>query len=150
MTFTKLGEVLERIQQIHRRLSDLCAEAASQSDERRTLLAESFQGWEETLSGLLENLDEPLRGSVLDTWVQFVPDEGLKEPLAELEESRSGSTEALLDAAMKVQRGIIDLVTRLRDGMKVPAAREALANLAAFEESVEKKLGRIRLTERDI
>jgi hypothetical protein len=150
MTFTKLGDVLEWIQQIHRELSELCGHAARDSDERKALLAQSFRGWEETLSGLLKKLDEPLRGSVLETRVQFVPDEGLKESLAELKATRGSSPEALLDAAMEVQRSIITLVTQLRDGMQVPAAREALANLAAFEQSVERKLGRTRLTERDV
>ena len=149
MAYMQLRDILAKIKRVHREVSDCCAESAESSDERIGLLADYFQGWQESMGRSIASFEESEREAILDTWVQFVPKQDVDKGVESMRRARGEDADTVVSEALNVQQKTAALVSQLAESMKVPAVSQMLAELSEFEQTVGAKLGRAEIEKRD-
>jgi hypothetical protein len=126
--------------------AECCARSAGAPDERLGLLADFFRQREEALGRRLKSWEDTERASVLDTWVQDAPAQGVEKALAALRAARDQGASTTLKKCLDLQEEIVKLLRQLAESPNAPTVREALEELAASEENAVKELGLADMT----
>ena len=149
MAYAQLREVFDKIRRVHQEAAQCCANLADGPDQRLSLLADLFRKRERAFARRLKAFEVSEHASLLDTWVQYVPFEGVDETLAALQADRAQGSSATLKACLELQQRIARFLRELADNLSAPKAHDFLQSLADSEESAVKDFGMAMLTEND-
>jgi len=150
MTFTQLHDILDHIKQIHLQAAECCAHVPESADERINLLVDFFRQWEQRLGGCLNSLQRDQRQTLLATWVQFAPTDGVDQALSSLRNAQQDGPEALVKKSHELQDEIDALLRQLADSLNAPEVCELLRDLTNFELQAAKELGAADATRHDM
>ena len=149
MAYAQLREVFHRIHRVHEEAARCCAHLADGSDRRLSLLADLFRKRERAFARRLKAFEVGAHASLLDTWVQYVPFEGVEETLADLQADQAQGSSATLKTCLELQQRIARFLRELADNLSAPKVQEFIQSLADSEESAAKDFGMAMLTEND-
>jgi hypothetical protein len=131
----QVSEILDAVRGVHRQLAARYHELdESASDERIKLLLEDMERRETKFDECVEQYESEEGAAVLNTWLQFVPDEVLHlDHIAErLAAPRSLSE--LVEETLRLNSSLCDAYLTLAQKAPIPALRELFTDLANIEE----------------
>lgn len=136
MPARQVSEILDAVRGVHRQLADRYRELdQAASDERIKLLLEDMERRERQFDRCLARYGSEERPGVMNTWLQFVPEEVLKiDRLSErLTEPRSLSQ--LVEETLELNSSLSEAYLALAKQAPTPDIEELFTDLANLEES---------------
>lgn len=134
--------MLEYAKSFHLRLRDYYEELSEDArDERLALLLEYMSRHEKNMSAALADYQPQAAKGILNTWLQFVPEEPIQQALAENEVRSDMSVGQVVQRALKVDQGLIDLYGELADTTAVPRVQELFTSLLEQERRKQEQFG---------
>ena len=140
-TYQTVRDILDHIRRIHEEAAGHCAAAQRGADDRLRLLAELFQDGQARLSRQVREVEAGGPGELLDTWVQFVPVEGVDKALRALRGEAGKHPDATFANCLALHEQLIGALRHLAETVPAPESREMLQHLADMEEQAMHQLG---------
>ena len=131
----QVSEVLDSIRNVHRQLAKRYREIERfATDERIKLLLEDMRRREDRFAACVAGYNGNKHSKVLDTWLQFVPEE--VEQLDEIDEQLKvpSSLSELVEATLKLNGSLVRAYLALAKDAPTAELQELFADLASMEE----------------
>lgn len=130
MTYQQIRDVVHRMRTSHQQLRDSLESPRSRAGDSRTrLMLEALRREEQDLQLVLGlhgiNGDEAL----LDTWLQYVPDDELFETLESIEFTPDLSPDEVMARKLSYDQALISLLQQLVGQTSVPRVQEFFSTL---------------------
>lgn len=131
MSYQQVGDILERIRTVHRRLRDRLEEVRPRAkDERTRFVLESLRRDEQAMNLALAQFQPPDENSPRDSWLQYIPDEDTQRLLDETRFTTDMAPEELLARKVEIDRSLVDLYQRLSEQSSAPRVSDLFTRLA--------------------
>jgi hypothetical protein len=131
MTYEQVRDILSRIRSFHRRLRDELEQVRPTSKDRRTqFLLEALRRDEQAMNIALAKYQRHGGVNVLDTWIQYVPDEETQRLLTENHFSSDMDPEEMLARKAGIDQALADLYRSLSEQTSATQVGELFAGLA--------------------
>jgi hypothetical protein len=131
MTYEQVRDILNRIRSFHRRLRDELEQVRPTSKDRRTqFLLEALRRDEQAMNIALAKYQRHGGVNVLDTWIQYVPDEETQRLLTENHFSSDMDPEEMLARKAGIDKALADLYRSLSEQTSATQVGELFAGLA--------------------
>jgi hypothetical protein len=147
MTYQQVHEILNDIRRVHEEAAACCAAVDDESDERLRLLAGLFRDGEALLATRVKQAQEGGRagGSArvggLETWVQFVPTDGVDRALHDLRTATKEGSEPTFVGCMALHEQMVQALRHLSEIVSAGETSDLLQHLANMEEQAMRELG---------
>lgn len=136
MTYQQVRDVVARIRTTHQQLRDaLEGTEAETSDPRAQLMEKWLSQEEEQLQLTLAQYGVEGEKELLDTWLQYVPDEEVLDKLKSLEFRPNLPAEDLVARKMEFDQAMMAFLKQLADETSVPRVEEFFRTLLENAES---------------
>ncbi|GEM_PF-799113 len=137
MNYKQVRDILDGVRDCHRRFRDALADAlqhmkAEDADEIVDAMRQREQRWQLTLA----EYEKDGADSVLDTWVQFVPDEAIKQQLDAIHITSEITIDEIAEMAMNFHNALIGLYTVLAGEVTAPRVQQLFSSLLELEQTV--------------
>jgi len=133
MTYEQVRDILERIRSFHRRLRDALEEARSTSkDERTQFLLEEIRRDEQAMNLALAKYQRHGVVNVLDTWIQYVPDEDARRLLRETNFNSDMNPDEMFARKSRIDQALAELYQRLAEQSSATQVVELFEGLARY------------------
>jgi rubrerythrin len=116
------------LEDVYERLED------ESQDERARLLLDYLREHEENFKNVLRRYSQEEHSGVLDTWIQYDPEEDLRRALEESEMRPGMSLDELLAQAQRFNQAVISFYREALAQTNAPRVRELFESLLAMEE----------------
>ncbi len=150
MAYAQLREVFHKIHRAHRDAARCCAGLTDESDSRLALLAEIFRKRERDFARRLKAFEDSEHASLVETWIQYVPFEGVEDALTALQAESDRASSTTLEKCLELQQQLARFLRELAENRSAPQVEEFLQSLADAEENAARALGAAIVTENDI
>lgn len=140
MTYQQVRDVVKLLRQSHQKLRDAIEKPRSRSEDSRTrLMLEALRREEQQLQIALAKYEDDTQGreSLLDTWLQFVPDEELRQVQETIEFSPDMSAEDVVLRKLAYDQALLGLLRQLCEETSVPRVQEFFC---ALRDNVESRI----------
>lgn len=135
-SYKQVRDVLQHVRTFHRRLREYYEDASEQtSNERIELLLEFLSDHEKDLERGLSRYEPQAAEGILNTWMQYVPDDVLERAFAEIPLHEDSSEEEIIDAATRFIDALVDLYATLVQSTEAPRVKELFASLLELEKT---------------
>jgi hypothetical protein len=135
MAYKQVRELLDRVKRYHRQLEDLYEWLEDESaDPRARLLLNYLREHEQNFKNVLAQYGREEHRGVLDTWIQYDPEEDLRRALEEAELRTGMPLEELLAQAHRFSQAVVSFYREARDQTNAPRVQELFDSLLAMEE----------------
>lgn len=136
MPFRKVDDILELVKSFHQKMRHALGRVGEESNsETVEWLSEQLRlhelHWQAALSGYEKQTAE----GVLDTWLQYIPDEEVRAQLDAIEVRREMTLEELSDENVRFRQALIRLYESLANGSSAPRVQELFQQLLEFEQT---------------
>ncbi|MEQ8855889.1 MULTISPECIES: hypothetical protein [Gimesia] len=137
MAYRKVEDILGLVESFHKRMRQALerveVESRSESVEwlSKELRAHELH-WQAALNGYGKRVAE----GVLDTWLQYIPDEDVREQLDSIRVQRDMTLDELNDMNIRFRQALIQLYESLANGSSAPRVKELFEQLLEYEKSV--------------
>jgi hypothetical protein len=143
MAYKQVHELLDRIKRFHRQLEDIYEELEDDNDDPRArLLLDYLRRHEKHFTKVLARYGRENDSGVLDTWIQYDPEEDLDRAMDEAELRPEMSLDELLEQAQRFNRAVMSYCRQLADQVNAPRVQELMASLLAMEEGKDSQYSR--------
>ncbi|WP_417379141.1 hypothetical protein [Gimesia sp.] len=137
MAYHKVQDILELVESFHRQmrqaLDRVSQEANSDSVEWLSQqLRQHELHWQAALSAYEKRVAE----GVLDTWLQYFPDEEVHRQIDSIVIKREMTLEELTDLSIRFRQALIDLYETLSQASSAPRVHELFQQLQEYEQAV--------------
>jgi hypothetical protein len=140
-TYAPVREVVEYLQSVHAGLRDHCRRlAADTSDEKPKMLLETLGRHEEDLHRTLVSTAREQSQEILETWIQYLPNEPIDDELKSLSKIPAGGWEEASESVLNTHNYIIDFCQRIVRQLSAPQVEEFFLSLANVERKKNKLL----------
>lgn len=140
MSVLQIRDVLGLIRGYHQGLAErLQSLSGHVSDERVCMLLEYMAVHELSFVKTLASYQKDAGEGVLNTWLQFVPDDAIGDALSRLEFSAEMPAAEILNVVLAFDRALIEMYRELAAESSVPHVQELFANLLDQEERKDRK-----------
>lgn len=138
MASQKVISVLESIRNVHQQLAARYRELEeTETDERIKLLLEDMQRRERKFDDCIAQYESDQHPVVLQTWLQFVPDEAVQIDHIAERLARPRSLEDLVEETLRLNSVLCEAYRTLANEAPIPEVADLFADLARLEESNE-------------
>ena len=130
MTYQQVRDVISQMRKAHQRIRDALEEPQSESPDPRTrMMLEALQQEEQELQKVLARSGAQEDDGLLDTWLQYVPDEEVQQVLACMEFAADMPADEIVARKREFDQAMADLLRRLADETSVPRVEEFFRRL---------------------
>lgn len=137
MAYYQVRDILERVQRFHEELSaQYAALSVLHEDERVRLLMARGRAREEAIARLLDPEIGAKTESVLDTWIQNLPDTDLTLP----EIGPSTERDVIIARVLEKEKELNELFTHLAESRAAPSVQEFFQSLLDLESSAQEEV----------
>ncbi len=135
MHYETVKDVVDHSRQLHQQISQFYHKLSEKNAQARvSMLLEFLQRHEANLADTLNKFEKDKSQKVLDSWLQFSPDQDLNQELAEMEVNENMDADDVVEVALKLDKYFIDLYQDMVDGATSSAVKEVFQNLLDMEE----------------
>jgi hypothetical protein len=136
MNYQQVRDVVGVIRKAHQQLRDALEEPRCRSNDDRAqkLLAALRQG-EQQLQMALARFGANGNDGLLDTWLQYVPEEDLHRVLSHIEFTPRMSADDIVVRKLEFDQALIAFLRQLRDQTSIPRVEEFFGVLVQYAES---------------
>jgi hypothetical protein len=146
MPSQRICDILDRVRSVHQRLLERYQALNHVThDEEVQLLLADLERRESTFIGCLEGFKVEGSRQVLESWLQFVPEEVIRLEEFTSQLPPAESVEGLVNEVIEVNRSLQGAYRALADCCDLPKVRELFENLAQWEENLDKHLSKVLL-----
>ena len=143
MPYETVRDILERIKAFHRRLSDYYQQSKSAAANERVALLLDYMGRHERLiDRCVAKYEKQGSHTVLDTWIQYIPDLSLREAFEEARLEPDMPVEEVFAQAMKLDSVLLAFYEQLASYSAAPKLQELFEDLLAMEKTKETEYAR--------
>lgn len=136
MTYQQVRDVVARIRAAHQQLRDALEQPRTRAKDARTRqMLENLRQEEQQLQIALAQSRSHEADDLLNTWLQYVPDEELVRTIAEIEFTPEMSAEDVVARKLHFDQALIDLLRQLSQETAVPRVQEFFGSLLEQAES---------------
>lgn len=136
MTYQQVRDVVKLLRQSHQQLRDALEEPRARSGDSRTrLMLEALRREEQELQIALARYDAEGQESLLNTWLQYVPDEELRQVQEAIEFTPDMGAEDVVLHKLAYDQALLELLRQLCDETSVPRVQEFFCGLRDNVES---------------
>lgn len=136
-TFQQVRDVVSHIQAAHKQLRDALEQPRPDARDPRTRVMLEVLGREEQqLQVALAKYLADGSQALLDTWLQYVPDEDLLTTLHSIRFTRDMSPDEAVARKLEFDEALMALLRQLADETAVPQVREFFSSLLSELETV--------------
>lgn len=137
MAYRKVEDILGLVESFHKRMRQALerVEVESRSESVEWLSKElrvHELHWQAALNGYGKRVAE----GVLDTWLQYIPDEDVREQLDSIRVQRDMTLDELNDMNIRFRQALIQLYESLASASSAPRVKELFEQLLEYEKSV--------------
>lgn len=137
MPFRKVEDILKLVESFHKSMRYALEQVEEEShSESVAWLSQQLRAhelhWQAALSGYEKRVVE----GVLDTWLQYIPDEEVREELHAINVRRDMSLDELTDVNVRFRQALIRLYESLASGSSAPRVQELFEQLLEYEKAV--------------
>lgn len=137
MTYQRVGDILNVIRSYHQRFRKaLEAIEHSAGLELTESLAKQLQAHEFHWQIALKEYGEAGEEAVLQSYIQYVPDDGVKEALQNIEPTPEMSVDDVRQLVIQFHSALADLYGTLKDEVSAPRVKEFFTRLHGLEQSL--------------
>ncbi|MBX3437924.1 MAG: hypothetical protein KF861_10570 [Planctomycetaceae bacterium] len=138
MTYRQIKDIVAWMQQVHRQLQFRLDEPIV-TDSRTQSILLALRREERELQVILARYHAQGEGAILETWLQYVPDDDVCATLAAVEFSSEMSPDEIVVRKLKIDQALATLLGQLAEETSVPRIQEFFRNL---REHVESRMAR--------
>lgn len=141
MSYQRVCDILSRVHTFHEELRAYYEGLAADSrDERFELLLQEMKGQENNFARCLERYTPEATQGILETWLQFVPDDSVRAALAENDLEPDMSPNEVVRRALEVNRELKELHRQLADQTSAPRVQELFRDLLVLEDGKDARV----------
>lgn len=136
MNYQQVRDVVKILRQSHQQLRDALEEPRSRSDNGWTRrMLEALRDEEQDLQITLARYGSDGDHAVLNTWLQYVPDEALSRVQSAIEFTPQMTAEDVVVRKLAYDQALLDLLRHLCEETSVPSVQEFFCSLRDNVES---------------
>lgn len=136
MAYRQVRDILKDIEGFHRTLARFYREWESRSrDERAQALLAHVRRHEEFFKQSLARYEPRAAQGILDTWIQYPPDEQLNGALAEIEFHPDMCVDDVAEVVLRMDAALLEAYRQLADSTAAPSVSELFETLLELEET---------------
>ena len=131
----QVRDILKSIREVHQQLAARYRELdAESSDERIKLLLEDMERREDAYDACIREYESSESTAILETWLQFVPDEAVRISHIKEQLAKPCSLSELVNETLQLNSRLCDAYLTLAKEAPIPELQELFADLAQLEE----------------
>ncbi|MEX0704276.1 MAG: hypothetical protein WD069_19405 [Planctomycetales bacterium] len=135
MSYRQVGDILQEIEAVHRALAVFYQDwAAHAEDERAQAVLAHVRRHEDFFKEALARYEPQAAQGILDTWIQYTPEEALNDALKEVELSADISVDDVAEVVLRVDQALLEAYRQLSESTAAPRVRELFTTLMELEE----------------
>jgi hypothetical protein len=136
MAYQQVREILQSVRQFHRRLRQDAEETyGDTSDPRSQFLLKSLSRSEREMDqALREYEEEEGDNSVLETWIQYIPDDDLQATILEGKLPPGATPGEVLEWRREIDESLVEFYRQLASQVSAARAEELFESLAEVAE----------------
>lgn len=143
MAYHKVQDILELVESFHKQMRQALDRVSQEADADSVewlsrQLRQHELHWQAALSGYEKRVAE----GVLDTWLQYFPDEEIRRQIDSIVIRRDMTLEELTDLNVRFRQALIDLYETLSQASSAPRVHELFQQLMEHEQAVVSKQSR--------
>lgn len=147
MPYERVRDILDQVKDFHAQLRAWSARRSEAGgDPRAEWIVRYVDGYEQELQRTLSTFTNEGRATLLDTWIQNVPDRDLREKLAATAIEEDMPPEEVVRRLLEIDREIVRFYRNLSATLIPPRVGDAFAALADVHETKSREYSR-RLVE---
>lgn len=136
MAYRQVRDILKDIRDCHRTLADFYEDWEHHAqDQRAQAVLRHVGNHEEFFTEALARYEPRAAEGILDTWIQYPPDETLKDAFEEVELTPETSVDDVVEVVLRMDRALIDAYRQLADSTAAPRVTELFESLLELEET---------------
>lgn len=127
MAYCQVKEILHRVRNYHRKLRNALEKARceAEDDQAEAVLRWAREGEEQANRALAEySRDGGSDHLVLETWLQYIPDEHVQEKLANIHFTPEMTAEEIVARLLEFDEALTDFYQQLADQVTAPRVKE--------------------------
>lgn len=138
MSYQQVRDILNDIREHHRKFRKALAHVEEQSGQKADVewIANGLRRHEEHWETALARYGREGEESILNTWVQFTPDESIREALDDLVVKPDMTLEDVTELAVKFHTSLVETYATLSRAVSAPRAQELFSRLLELEQTV--------------
>jgi hypothetical protein len=130
MSYRQISDILKTVNQFHDRLMrEIQRHSQCSDDPRLDLLADYLKHQRGVLQEAVKRDQEDESQNVLDTWIQFTPDDELKESIKKLQLKEGEPVAELFTRVLEADQALLDLYEILSEQTSAERVREFFNSL---------------------
>ncbi|MFG0335930.1 MAG: hypothetical protein ACF8TS_21440 [Maioricimonas sp. JB049] len=130
MAYHQVRDILEQVRQFHRDFRNALLESESQQHAMDVeALIELARDEERADEACLARYGSDAGANILDTWIQYVPDEGVLRAIREAEVSPGMELNEIIQKKIEFDDALVQLYARLAEQVSGQRLQEALRSL---------------------
>lgn len=136
MTYQQVRDIVKRLRESHQQLRIALERPRSRTDDARTrLMLEELRREELDLQIILTRYEEESSEALLDTWLQYVPDQEVIDALNTMKFSPEMSADEVVAQKVKFDEAMLDLLKQLREQTAAPRIQSFFNTLFEYLKS---------------
>jgi len=129
-TFGQVSEILDFSRGFHQRCAEIYNRLSSESESYPIrLLLDQMQSHEQALTRCLERYSHQAPEEIMDTWIQYAPEESAEEIISSLDSSEEISLETVLDLGRKFDAALLKTYSHLAENAESEEIRALFSSL---------------------
>ena len=151
MHYQTVKDVVDHSRQLHQDISGLYAKLSEdQTQVRVGMLLEYLKRHEDNLEQSLDQFESDKSQKVLDSWLQYTPDQDVSDVLVGLTISDHMSTDQVVDMALKLDDFFIELYQEIIDHSASSSVKVVFQNLLDMEQQEKISMAKTALQLNDM
>jgi len=142
MSYQQVKDVIQQIRQAHQLLRDILEQPRHRAKDSRTRkLLEALREEEQQLQIILAKYQKQADQSLLNSWLQFTPDEELCRTISSIGFSSDMTVDEVVEHKFEFDQALIRLLRQFAESVSAPRVHEFFADLAEYHESTSTRQG---------
>lgn len=151
MHYKTVKDVVDYSRKLHLQISKLYQEISQkQTQERVKMLLDYLQRHEAHLEKSLNQFEHDKSQKVLESWLQYAPDQNISDVLETIEINDHMTTDEVIEMALKLDDYFIVLYTDMVENASSSAVKAVFQNLLEMEQQEKIRTAKTALTINDM
>jgi rubrerythrin len=143
MPSKQIRDILDYVRKFHCCLHDFYEACGEETEDERVKALLDYMGRHEgNFNKALARYEETAAQGVLDTWLQFAPDETLNQAFKKVELTPGMSPDEVIQVALDLDKTLLTLYEELAQSTSAPHVKELFMNLLQMEEGKDHQYAR--------
>lgn len=137
MTYQQVSDILKAIQKHHQRFREALMEIEDRAGfEDTESVARALKHHEQNWQKALAEYGEEGEQAVLNTWIQYAPDQGVHDMLSDIVITPEMTIGDVRQLFIRFHNSLVELYSTLKDEVAAPRAKEFFTRLLEQEETL--------------